>query len=250
MKEFSKDKRIDDLLNYIKSKNKVSLIELQHKFNISISTLRRDINYLKIAGEIKKIYGGVEINSQKEFTPFKIRSDINTTGKDQIAKKAASLIKSGDVIFLDSGTTVGRISKYLHLQSNLTVITNNMFLIPELINFPNIQLITLSGEYNANTHSFIGLESENILKSFNITVAMMGTTGFSIKAGITHSNKLEAGVKKAAVNIASEVYLLADHRKVDTFAPYTYCSFDDISAIISDLELPSMYKYKTDIITV
>ena len=233
--------RLEELNIYIKEHKKVLLTELCSKFSISLSTLRRDLKKLEETGSIQKVYGGVETKTQRNLTPLSTRIDINHSGKFRIARTAASFITNGDIIFLDSGSTVGSMAQFLGRLDHLTVVTNNIMVIEKVIRMPKIQLITLSGLYNRNTFSFVGDEVPIMLKRYNISKAFMGTTGFSPSSGITHSTHLEAGVKKCAVNIAQTVILLADHLKFDAFAPYTYCSLDDIDRLYTDMPLTNSY---------
>lgn len=245
--------RLEEISLYIKERKKVSLDELCIKFSISLSTLRRDLKKLEDTGSIQKIYGGVKTRTQRELTPLSTRIDINHTGKFKIARHAASSIVDGDIIFLDSGSTAGAMAQFLARPNNLTVVTNNILVIEKVIHFPKIHLITLSGLYNRNTFSFVGDEVAPMLRHYNISKAFMGTTGFSPTSGITHSTQLEASVKRCAVNIAQNVYLLADHLKFDAFAPYTYCTLDDIDKLYTDAPLSEDYaklcqKHHTEVI--
>ena len=109
-------------------------------------------------------------------------------------------------------------------------------------------------KFGVMEHSFLNRsEVAPMLRHYNISKAFMGTTGFSPTSGITHSTQLEASVKRCAVNIAQNVYLLADHLKFDAFAPYTYCTLDDIDKLYTDAPLSEDYaklcqKHHTEVI--
>lgn len=234
--------RLEEMQLYIMEKSKVSLDELCEKFEISLSTLRRDLNKLADRGSIRKIYGGVESTKERKLTPLSERIEINRNGKIKIARKAAQFISNNDIIFIDSGSTLGEVAPYLSKNSNLTVITNNMLIINKAICFKNVHLISLSGVYDHNTLSFVGDRVAEILKTYNITKAFMGTTGFSLSSGITNSTPLESAAKRTAIKSATKVFLLADHLKIDVFAPYTYCDYSDIDTLITDKPLPPNFE--------
>lgn len=234
--------RLEEMQIYIMKKNKVSLEELCEKFEISLSTLRRDLKKLSSRGSIQKVYGGVECSKERKLTPLSARIEINRLGKMKIARKAAQFICNNDIIFIDSGSTLGEMAPFLSKNKNLTVITNNMLIINKAICFKNLQLISLSGVYDHNTLSFVGDRVAEILKTYNISKAFMGTTGFSLSSGITNSTPLESAVKRTAVKSASKVFLLADHFKIDVFAPYTYCDYEDIDVLITDKDIPNTFK--------
>lgn len=226
--------RLEEIAAYIRERKHASMEHLTETFHISMSTLRRDVKKLIQTGTVRKTYGGIESTNQRILTPLTTRKDINNAGKVKIGRDAALSLANGDIIFMDSGSTVGAMAPFLGRLDNLTVITNNILIIEKVIHMPKIQLLTLSGAYNEHTFSFVGDSVAPMLRQYNINKAFMGTTGFSLTSGITHSTQLEAGVKHAAVAMAHEVILLADHLKFDTFAPFTYCTMNDIDVLYTD----------------
>lgn len=233
-----KTDRINALLSYIKGKGEAQLEDLSGHFGISMSTLRRDLKLLEENGDIDRFYGGVRIRKRKELTPLSSRMLINISGKSRIGMQAARLVHEGDVIFLDSGSTAGEMSKHLSGIDGLTVITNNLLAITALASFENVQIITLSGVYNPKTSSFVGDRVAEILKEYNIGKAFMGTSGVTTSGLVTHSTALEAMVKRTAVRSAGTAVLLADHLKFDRAAPFTYANLDSIDKVVTD-EQPS-----------
>ena len=237
-----KTNRLEEMLSFIKERKQATLEELLNKFSISMTTLRRDINKLEKDGDIDKFYGGVKIRRRKELTPLSKRRLINYAGKISIAEEAATFVKDGDVIFLDSGSTVGAMAEFLGKHEDLTIITNNMLAMSKIVSasddFKHAQLITLSGLYNFETYSFVGEKVSELLLTYNVGKAFMGTSGITLNANVTHSTVLEARVKKTATEKASFCYLLADHFKFDRAAPFTYAKFDQIDEVITD-ESPS-----------
>lgn len=231
-----KNDRINALLSYVKDKEEVTLDELQKHFEISISTLRRDLKVLEDNGDIDRYYGGVRIRKRKELTPLSSRMNINITGKTRIGQIAAGMVREGDVIFLDSGSTAAAMSKFLIDIDGLTVITNNLLAIDHIAQLSNAQLITLSGVYNPKTCSFVGERVSEILKEYNVGKAFMGTSGLTTSGLVTHSTSLEAMVKRTAVTLATTTVLLADHLKFDRAAPFTYANLDSIDCVITDQE--------------
>ena len=148
--------RLEKMQLFINEKQKVSLDELCEKFEISLSTLRRDLQKLSDRGSVHKIYGGVECSKERKLTPLSSRIDINHDGKLKIAYKASQYIQDNDIIFINFESTLGEMAPFLSKNRNLTVITNNMLIINKAICFNNLQLISLSGVYNQSTLSFVG----------------------------------------------------------------------------------------------
>lgn len=115
-----------ELQNYVKKKGSVTLKELSNTFNVSLNTIRRDVNQLEENGYVKKVYGGVTSLQIQQLTPFNSRETKNSEYKVKIGEIAASYITDGDLIFIDSGTTTSQIFSHLNPNIQLTVLTNNL----------------------------------------------------------------------------------------------------------------------------
>lgn len=229
-------KRIEDIKKYIYDNKTITLDQICDKFEISKSTLRRDLEAILSEGNIKKIYGGVTALPQRELISFDERNIAHLAEKKKIATSAAQLVENGDIIFIDSGTTTVHIIDLLKSKKNITVVTNNVAAILSGISYNNINIITLSGTLDRKTLSFTGSYGSQILKNFNIGKAFMASTGFSVASGVTNSSPLETDIKQAAVERSQQVYLLADSSKCDVVALITYCGLDKIDALITEAE--------------
>ena len=225
-----------EIIAYIRERRSVQLPDICSHFEISMSTLRRYISAMCEDGLVEKYYGGVRIRVSRELIPLSHRKLINYDGKLAIGRAAASLVEEGDVIYMDSGSTVGAMAQFLEKREGITVITNNYLVISRLTASSGIQLITLSGEYNQKIFSFLGSRVSELLRTYNVSKAFMGTSGFSLSSGITHSTQLEAAVKRTAVEIAGRVILLADNLKFGTVAPFTYCGIEKLDCLVTDQE--------------
>lgn len=102
-----RDKRLDDMEEYILSQKDSSLDELCEKYQISKNTVRRDIEELLLRGNIKKVYGGVKAKEnagkQVELSAFSERNISHKEEKEKICKLAGELVKEGDTIFIEIG---------------------------------------------------------------------------------------------------------------------------------------------------
>lgn len=237
-----RSKRIDLVENYIINHKTVSIDKLCEVFDVSKNTIRRDLNVLVEKGTIKKVYGGVTINENQELISFEERNVKNINSKILIGKAAADFIEDGDTIYLDSGTTTVNIIDFLKDKKDITIFTNNVTAICKGMHYSNLNIICLSGILNRKTQSFIGLNSTDILKSYNINKCFMACTGISLKRGVTNSTKEEFKIKKIAINRSAECFLLADKTKFDHVSLMTFCEIDDLDYIITDSEPEEKYR--------
>jgi DeoR family transcriptional regulator, myo-inositol catabolism operon repressor len=229
-----RSKRIEEIKDYIYKNKTVSLDQICHQFNISKSTLRRDLESILTQGDIKKIYGGVTVLPKKELIPFETRNIANPEKKMKIASAAAQLIKNGDIIFIDSGTTTMHILESIKNKKDITILTNNVEIILQAIGYDNINIITLSGSLNRKTLSFTGNYAAQVLQHYNISKAFMATAGFSIANGVTNSSPAETALKHTAVERSQSVYLLADSSKCGEVSLMTYCGLEQIDILITE----------------
>jgi DeoR family myo-inositol catabolism operon transcriptional repressor len=231
--------RLVQIEQYIIKNETVTLDELCQAFGVSKNTIRRDINELEINGSIRKVYGGVTSAAKKTLIPFEQRNIKNKNEKIAIAKASASYVNDGDVIYIDSGTTVPNMVFFLKDKS-ITILTCSLNAVVNALPFPNINVISLGGTLARKTNSFTGINLA-VFRNFNINKAFMATTGISITNGVTNSSPLEYEVKKTIVQKSNEVLLLADHSKLGVSSLMTYCSMDDIDIFITECKPSEEY---------
>lgn len=233
--------RIDLIEKYIRQQKTVTLDKLCEVFQVSKNTIRRDLNELTESGVVKKVYGGVTIQTYapdlKTITPFSLRSDLFDEEKDAISEYAASLIDDYDIIFIDTGTTAQNLIDHI-ADKHCTVITNSLRVSVKAVAYPNLTIITLPGTLRRDTLSFIGSESVSYLEAFNINKAFLCCTGITIKNGLTNATTEEYRIKKSVVDSSQTCYALADHTKFEKFTLMTYCKLSEIQHIITD-QLPN-----------
>lgn len=236
-----KHQRINEIEQYIRLNKHVSLNELCDKFEVSMNTIRRDVNEIVKNEAYKKVYGGVEFTGDY-LLPFEDRNERASLEKEKIASRAANQINSGDVIFIDSGTTTQYIPDFLPLEIELTVLTNSLNIINKICRFPNVRLIIIGELYKRKTNSFVGIKNDSLVNKYNVHKAFMAATAASIEAGLTNSDNQEYYIKNLFVKKASVSYALLDYEKFGSAALVTYAQLNEIDVIITNKQLPNSYQ--------
>ncbi len=229
-----RQKKIIDLL-IIKKVLKIS--ELTEELNVSVDTLRRDINLLTVQGRIEKIYGGIKLLSTKfgEST-INERMISHLKEKETIAKKCSEYINDGDCIYLDSGSTTYQIAKYIKNKKNLTVVTNSIPVVIELMN-SNVELIIIGGKVRKNEQSVVTYDYLFNFSELNILKAFICTSGITIEKGISDYNLEEAITRKNMIELSKEIYVAADSTKFGKDVTIGIAPLDKIDYIITDYNL-------------
>ncbi len=235
-----KHRRLEQIESFMKSNRTSTVEEISEHFNISITTVRRDLDVLQKNGVIRKEYGGViYIEQQNNLVPYNERVDKNKEKKEYICKLAGDLIENHDCIFVDTGTTTRYITDYLE-NKTVTIITNNLYVIEKCVSMPNITVIVLGGELNRDINAMIGNSAKEFVKMYNIRKAFLATSGFTPDTGFTNALSEETDMKKCVADSCKKVYVLIDDTKWGKVALRTYLDFREDLKIITN-EKPKKY---------
>lgn len=237
-----KTERLMQMADFISQKTTVTLEELEKKFGVSIYTVRRDVEELVKKGIVKKFYGGVSFNNNSvaSLVEFEGRNTIYHEQKLKIAKAVANTIHENDVIFIDAGTTTMYIADYIK-EKNLTVITNNIYVIIKLFLQENINLIVIGGELDHRTKSLFGLNALRFLDNILISKAFLGTSGISLESGLTNYTFSESEIKTKCIEISNTSYILADSSKFNKPSMIRFAKISDVDYIATCKPIPQSY---------
>lgn len=225
--------RQDFIEKSIKEHNSIKVNKIAEHFNVSESTIRRDLQEMEKMKLLVRTHGGAVSINKRNFEPsFMEKGSENQEEKDYIGEIAASMIKEGDTIILDSGTTTLQIAKKIKV-NNVTVVTNSIDVAYELSTKESINVIVIGGELRERTRAMVGHLSVDALKGFKVDKAFIGVNGISIEDGISTPNIVESRTKKAMVESANEVILVADSTKFTNVSFSIVCPIEDVDKIVT-----------------
>ena len=216
------------ILEELERKEVLELDELADALHpVSKSTLRRDLKTLCDEGQVVLLRGGgVKLTQGSSDTPVKSRSIFCVKEKDIIAMRAAELVKDGEVIYIDAGTTTGRMIKYLK-DKYITVVTSNTFILDDLSG-SRWDCILLGGHVNKATASVAGAITDNLLREMHFDKAFIGASGYDLMTGVNTPDYAEANKKRIVKANSRETFVLADSSKE---GKTTMCSVFDLTGI-------------------
>lgn len=230
--------RLNEMEQYVLRNGTASLEDLADTFQISLNTVRRDVDVLLERGSICKTYGGVVSLESAGPVPMAVRASKNKSGKRKIGLLASDLVRDGQTIFLDSGSTVLGLLPYLGGRRGITVVTHSLAALYEASRYPNLAMIALSGIYSPPTNSYVGDSTLRALERISVDTAFVAATGVSLDRGLTNATSVEAEIKRRVARRAKNVVLLADHTKFGSVSAVPFYDFDCLSAVVTD-EAPS-----------
>ncbi|MFJ5624511.1 DeoR/GlpR family DNA-binding transcription regulator [Peribacillus loiseleuriae] len=226
--------RQQKIIDLLMVKKVLKISELTEELKVSVDTLRRDLNLLTKQGKIEKIYGGVKlIEARFGESTIDERMVSHIDEKEVIAQKCSELIYDGDCIFIDSGSTTYQIAKYIKNKKKLTVVTNSIPVVLELIN-SDVELIIIGGKVRHNEQSVVAYDYLFNFSELNIVKAFICTSGITIEKGISDYNLEEANTRKKMIELSKEIYVAADSTKFGKDVTIGIASLDKIHYIITD----------------
>ncbi|MGL4344184.1 MAG: DeoR/GlpR family DNA-binding transcription regulator [Cellulosilyticaceae bacterium] len=238
------------ILQQLKQQGTVTVAELVAQLDTSESTIRRDLTVLSERGQLKKIHGGAMLE-QGVATHIEYQMDckqtMNQLEKQCIARYAARLIEDGDVIYLDAGTSTERMIDFIEAK-DLVAVTNGIGHVKKLLQ-KGIQTVMIGGSVKAVTEAVIGVNAVAELDKYHFTKGFFGTNGVSGYKGYTTPDIEEAMVKQKAIQKSNEVYILADHTKINEVSFVRFAKIDE-ATLITDRQVDGKLHEQTTIIEV
>ncbi|WP_416414236.1 glucitol operon DNA-binding transcriptional repressor SrlR [Pantoea sp. App145] len=226
------------ILEYLQKKGRTRVEELITHFDATGTTIRKDLTRLQQEGAVIRTYGGVMLNRDEGDQPIDRKTLINTDKKKRIAAEAAALITEGDSLIFDAGSTVLQMVPYLSHFNNITVMTNSLTIINELVELQNDQVILMpGGTFRKTSASFHGSLAEAAFSQFSFDKLFIGADGVDLVAGVTTFNEV-FGVSQAMCRAVKKIVLLVDSSKFGRKSPNVVCSLDDVDILITDSDIP------------
>lgn len=219
----------------IKKGASLRISELSEALDTSVVTIRRDVANLERQGIVVSTRGGVHLLREGTLYELRYEKKIGEENdyKENIARGAAEMIPDGATVFLDGGTTVGALAHHL-VHRVVTVITNGLNVANVVAGSKSARLILIGGTFRQTSHTFLGPKAVRALQELRFDIAFMGTEGFDPLRGVEVPDETDAEFKNAAVQLATEVVLLATASKCNKRRLYRFAEWRDVTTFILD----------------
>lgn len=212
--------------------------QLAERFGVSGMTIRRDLQDLAEAGKVLRTHGGAAPAARVSFDfRFLERGRQAADEKQQIAETAAGLVRPGETVLLDSGTTTLAIARRLKVVGNLKIITTSLPIASELFGFDSIETILLGGQLRKDSPDLIGALTDHALDVLRADIAFIGADAID-EQGHVYNASAEVGRMLARMaDAAARVFAVADHDKVGRHDLMRFAHLRDWAGLITDRSL-------------
>lgn len=237
-KEMLATERRSNLLELLQEEGSARVRELSVLFKVTEPTIRQDLELLEEQGFITRVHGGAFLRTvSQQVSTLTLQHRENPEKKARIAKRATDFVMPGDRIILDSGSTVTGLARCLTGVENLTVVTNALNIALMMGTNPGCDLLVTGGEFKAPTLSLTGEKAAMFFANLFVDKLFLATGGVSPALELTYPGINDIPVKKAMIDVASEIYLLADSTKFGKAAFASLGSIDMVDCLITDSEI-------------
>lgn len=236
------DDRHRGIVSCVQREGSATVADLSARFDVSEATIRRDLDQLAEAGLVRRVRGGASdpraaARPEADPRPFADVARSGAAAKREVARAASRLIRDGDVLALDIGTTVAALCPYLGGRG-LTVVTASLAVLRELWEVPDVDVVVLGGMRRPSYDSLVGSITEESLRQFRVDIAFVGTSGIALDGAVLDTTASEVPIKRGLLDISARSYLLAHHEKFPGAGYLEVAPLQRFTGIVTDRDLP------------
>lgn len=228
-------KRHEEIMRILTEEGSADAALLGECLGVSAKTIRKDFDKLEAVGLLERVHGGAVLkNSGSSIFPIEERKRQHLEEKRAIGAAALRYVEEGDTVILDGGTTTLELARLLG-DKRVTVVTNDLRIVTELIYKENVNLLVTGGRLRREgAYTLYGRDTEKFLEKYQVQKVFLGTSALDFQHGLSVFSLDEAETKKAMVRSAREIICLVDHSKFHNVALVSFCPLEKVGMLITD----------------
>ena len=227
-----------DILDIARREGRVDVESLARHFDVTVQTIRKDLNDLCELEKLHRVHGGAVYPSNTANLAYQARREISAQGKQSIARETAKLIPDNASLFMNIGTTTEQVAHALRGHKGLIVVTNNINVAVILSDAPDIELVIAGGTVRKTDGGIIGAAAIDVIKQFKVDFAIIGASAIDDDGALLDFDYGEVRVAQAIISQARHTVLVADATKFERRAPVQIGHMSDIHTLVTDKEPP------------
>jgi len=229
--------RKDHILAILRRDRRLVAKEVSRELGLSEDTIRRDLRELAGEGMLQRVHGGA-MPVSPAMADLKGRIVLSPEGKSAIGRAAAALVRPGQVVFLDGGTTAVQVARNFAPDLEATVVTHSPGVAAVLAEHPRLEIELIGGRLYRHSGVTMGAAAVEMIGRIRADLFFMGASGVHAELGCMTGNAEEAAIKRLLVRHAAETVLLASREKLGAVAPFAIVGLEEIDTLIVEANLP------------
>jgi DeoR/GlpR family transcriptional regulator of sugar metabolism len=231
----NKAQRQDQIASTVRAAGRVRVPELSAALGVSEMTVRRDLEEMESAGILLRVHGGATSTISRSFEPgFAARSLRQVEAKKRIGLRAAALIRDGETLIIDAGTTTLHVAESLPTDVRFRAMALSLRVADVLADMPNVTLMIPGGVVRPQERSFVGGMTVSTFEQLTFDTVILTVGGVDATQGVTEYEFDDSETKRAAVRSARRRIVVADASKLGAVAFVRVCPIDHIDVIVTD----------------
>ena len=226
-------RRHERILEVLRTDGLAEVGDLSRELGVSGATVRRDLTFLEREGLLQRVHGGAATPLGTSEPPFAVVAVDHQDAKVRVGVAAAALVRDGDVVLVDIGTTTSHLARALRGRE-VTVITSSLAVYEELADDEAVDLILLGGMVRRNYRSLVGFLTEHARRQLHADLLFLGTSGVRRDGSVLDTTAVEVPVKRAMLRAAERTVLVADADKFPGRGIARVCGADDLTALVTE----------------
>ncbi|MGV8969593.1 MAG: DeoR/GlpR family DNA-binding transcription regulator [Microbacteriaceae bacterium] len=228
-------RRMLAILELLRERGTVGLMEMADTLSISAATARRDLADLAEQRLIMRTHGGARLVDSRSELPVQLRDTKFQDAKRAIAAAVADLVpKQRYAVALSGGSTTASVARALANHRELTIVTNSLTIAQLVTTRPQLKLVMTGGILRPESLELVGILAEKAFNAINLGTAILGTDGVTAAGGVTTHDETEARTNNAMVTHAQRVIVVADGSKIGRLALAQVMTIDQVDILVTD----------------
>lgn len=229
-------KRLQEIVNILDKQGYVKAKDLSKKYQVSMETIRKDLNFLEEKGVVKKEYGGATLSTNGVEKNIEFREKQKYDEKKEISRCVSSIVMAHNSLIIDSGSTCASCCAAINLMPSKDIFTISLSAFEQLDgNLHNVFLTP--GKKREKNKSIIGPWTEEYLDKIHVDVCILGTSGLLNADGPTCHSYDELSTKRKMIEKSEFVFVVADSSKFQEKGLHLVCRWENVDAIVTDHHL-------------
>ncbi|MEJ2854910.1 MULTISPECIES: DeoR/GlpR family DNA-binding transcription regulator [unclassified Saccharothrix] len=225
--------RRDLLLERLRVDGRIVAKDLAVELGMSEDSIRRDLRELAAAGLCQRVYGGA-LPVSPAIADYTTRQELEASGKERVAARAATLLEPSTTVILDGGTTTLAVVRALPTDFAATVITHSPTIASALVDHRDVEVYLIGGRLFRHSMVTCGAAAVEAAQGLHADLFLLGVTGVHEKMGLTTGDADEAAMKRALARQAADTYVLASSEKIGTASRFSVIPLTDVAGVITD----------------
>ncbi len=227
-----KNERHSAIRSLLLEHQEMKVADLARELSVTPETIRKDLDELEEQHIIVREHGRASLFTAITELPIEFRSREFADEKRRVTMRAFQEISNGQIVYLDSGSTLLSGIQMLRSKKDLTIVTTNIPLAIECVSM-GFEVIVIGGQLHRSAYNTYGPIAMEALKHLHFDVAILGISGLCGKNEFALNTLESAAIDREVISRSDQVIIIMNRNKIYQKGHYPFISFDETRQLIT-----------------